>query len=170
MYTILEKSLILTFTQLGMITLTLNMVASVMQPVVGLYTDKHPLPAALPLGLTSSMLGMLGLAFAPNFWTILISVFFIGIGSATFHPEGSRVAYLAAGPRRGLAQSICQVGGNTGQALAPVITALVLVPLGQFGAVWFTVIAGLAVLFLIYRARWYAGQISLLTKKVKSKE
>ena len=170
MYPILEESLGLTFTQLGMITLTLNMVASVMQPVIGLYTDRRPLPAAMPLGLTSSMLGMLGLAFAPNFWTILISVFFIGIGSATFHPEGSRVAYLAAGPRRGLAQSIYQVGGNTGQALAPVITALVLVPLGQFGAVWFTLIAGLAVLFLIYIARWYATQMSVLTKKVPKKK
>jgi len=170
MYPILEKSLGLTFTQLGMITLTLNMVASVMQPVIGLYTDKRPLPAALPLGLTSSMLGMLGLAFAPNFWTILICVFFIGIGSATFHPEGSRVAHLAAGPRRGLAQSIYQVGGNTGQALAPVITALVLVPLGQFGAVWFTLIAGLAVFFLIYIAKWYATQMTVLTKKVSKKK
>src|SRR5699024_12806648 len=75
--------------------------------------------------------------FAPNFWTILLSVIFIGFGSATFHPEGSRVAYLAAGDRRGLAQSIFQVGGNTGQALAPLITAIVLVPLGQFGAIWF---------------------------------
>jgi len=170
MYPIIEKSLGLTFTQLGMITLTLNMVASVMQPVIGLYTDKRPLPAALPLGLTSSMLGMLGLAFAPNFWTILICVFFIGIGSATFHPEGSRVAHLAAGPRRGLAQSIYQVGGNTGQALAPVITALVLVPLGQFGAVWFTLIAGLAVFFLIYIAKWYATQMTVLTKKVSKKK
>ncbi|HLR41132.1 MAG TPA: MFS transporter [Virgibacillus sp.] len=170
MYPILEKSLGLTFTQLGMITLTLNMVASVMQPVIGLYTDKRPLPAALPLGLTSSMLGMLGLAFAPNFWTILICVFFIGIGSATFHPEGSRVAHLAAGPRRGLAQSIYQVGGNTGQALAPVITALILVPLGQFGAVWFTLIAGLAVFFLIYIAKWYATQMTVLTKKVSKKK
>src|SRR5690625_1728481 len=160
MYPILEESLGLTFTQLGMITLTLNMVASVMQPVIGLYTDRRPLPAAMPLGLTSSILGMLGLAFAPNFWTILISVFFIGIGSATFHPEGSRVAYLAAGPRRGLAQSIYQVGGNTGQALAPVITALVLVPLGQFGAVWLTLIAGIAVLFLIYIGKWYAAEIT----------
>src|SRR5690625_842972 len=170
MFPILENSLGLTFTQLGFIAFTLIMVSSVMQPVVGVYTDKRPLPAAMPLGLTSSMLGMLGLAFAPNFWTILISVFFIGIGSATFHPEGSRVAYLAAGPRRGLAQSIYQVGGNTGQALAPVITALVLVPLGQFGAVWFTLIAGLAVLFLIYIARWYATQMSVLTKKVPKKK
>ncbi|MBO1002217.1 MFS transporter [Pseudogracilibacillus auburnensis] len=164
MFPILESSLGLTFTQLGLIAFTLNMVSSVMQPVIGMYTDKRPMPFALPIGLTSSMLGMLGLAFAPNFEMILVSVFFIGIGSATFHPEGSRVAYLAAGPRRGLAQSIFQVGGNTGSALAPLITALVLVPLGQFGAVWFTFVAGLAVLFLIYIAKWYTKQMISFTK------
>src|SRR5690625_2728372 len=96
MFPILEQSLGLTFTQLGFIAFTLNMTSSVMQPVVGLITDKRPMPYALPIGLTSSMLGMFGLAFASNFITILIAVFFIGIGSATFHPEGSRVAYLAA--------------------------------------------------------------------------
>lgn len=159
MFPILEQSLGLTFTQLGLIAFTLNMVSSVMQPVIGMYTDKRPMPYALPIGLMSSMVGMLALAFAPNFWTILISVFFIGLGSAIFHPEGSRVAYLAAGTRRGLAQSIYQVGGNTGQALAPLITALILVPLGQFGAIWFTFIAGLAVLFLFYIARWYSAQL-----------
>lgn len=160
MFPILEESLGLTFTQLGLIAFTLNMVASVMQPVIGMYTDKRPLPYALPIGLMSSMFGMLGLAFAPNFEMILLSVFFIGIGSATFHPEGSRVAHLAAGTRRGLAQSIYQVGGNAGQALAPLITALVLVPLGQFGAIWFTLVAGLAVIFLTYIARWYSKQIA----------
>ncbi|MFD0953086.1 MFS transporter [Virgibacillus natechei] len=159
MFPILEQSHGLTFTQLGFITFALNMVASVMQPVVGLYADKKPVPFALPIGLASSMIGMLGLALAPNFVFILLSVVFIGLGSAIFHPEGSRVAYLAAGSRRGLAQSIYQVGGNSGQALAPVITALVLVPLGQFGAIWFTLIAGLAVLFLIYIAKWYAAQV-----------
>src|SRR5690625_2702223 len=163
MFPILEQSLGLTFTQLGLIAFTINMVASVMQPVIGMYTDKHPMPYALPLGLTSSMIGMFALAFAPNFYMILLSVFFIGIGSAVFHPEGSRVAYLAAGPRRGFAQSIYQVGGNAGQSLAPLITALVLVPLGQFGAIWFTAIAGIAVLFLIYIARWYAGQMKNYT-------
>lgn len=161
MFSILEKSLGLTFTQLGLIAFALNMVASVMQPVIGMYTDKHPLPFALPIGLTSSMLGMLGLALAPNFAMILTSVLFIGFGSAIFHPEGSRVAYLAAGPRRGLSQSIFQVGGNSGQALAPLITALVLVPMGQFGAIWFTIIAGLAVFFLIYIAKWYAAQMEV---------
>src|SRR5699024_3544177 len=131
MFPILEDSLGLTFTQLGLIAFTLNMVASVVQLISGVYTDNHPMPYALPIGLTSSMFGMLVLAFAPSFVIILLSVFFIGIGSATFPPEGARVANLAAGPRRGFAQSIFQVGGNAGQALAPVITALVLVPLGQ---------------------------------------
>ncbi len=165
MFPILEKSLNLSFTQLGLIAFTLNMIASVMQPVIGTYTDKNPKPYALPIGLTSSMIGMFALAFAPNFWTILLSVAFIGFGSATFHPEGARVAYLAAGNRRGLAQSIYQVGGNTGQALAPLITALVLVPLGQFGAIWFTIAAGLAVILLIYIARWYQNELVIERKQ-----
>src|SRR5699024_2304631 len=97
--------------------------------------------------------------------TILMSVFFIGIGSATFHPEGSRVAYLAAGPRRGLSQSIFQVGGNAGQALAPVITALILVPLGQFGAIWFTLVAFIAVLCLLFIAKWYRKMVQAQQKQ-----
>lgn len=170
MFPILEKSLGLTFTQLGFIAFTLNIVSSVMQPVIGMYTDKRPMPYALPIGLMSSMFGMLGLAFAPNFWTIILSVFFIGLGSAVFHPEGSRVAYLAAGTKRGLAQSIYQVGGNAGQSLAPVITAVVLVPLGQPGAAWFTIIAGIAVIFLFYISRWYAGRIRLLATQKTTTE
>lgn len=168
MFPILETSLGLTFTQLGLIFFTLNLVASIMQPIIGMYTDKHPIPYALPIGLMFSMFGMLGLAFAPNFYFILISVFLIGIGSATFHPEGSRVAYLAAGPRRGLAQSIFQVGGNAGQALAPVITALVLVPLGQFGSIWFTFVAALAVMCLLYIAKWYRKQLQQFKRNGQS--
>ncbi len=167
MFPILEQSLGLTFTQLGLIAFTLNMVASVMQPVVGLAADKRPMPYALPIGLTFSMIGMFALAFAPSFGIILICVVFIGLGSAVFHPEGSRVAFLAAGPRRGLAQSIYQVGGNTGQALAPLITALVLVPLGQFGAIWFTLVAALAVYFLFKIARWYAEQVKSVFQSKK---
>lgn len=170
MFPILERSLGLTFTQLGLITFTLNMVASVMQPVVGMYTDRRPFAYALPIGLLSSMFGMLGLAFAPNLPTILISVVLIGLGSAVFHPEGSRVAYLAAGNKRGLAQSIYQVGGNSGQALAPVITALVLVPMGQFGAIWFVAVAFIAVLFLTYISRWYAQQIHIFKQNNKNKK
>ena len=168
MYPILERSMGLTFTQLGLITFTLNMVSSVMQPAVGTFTDKRPVPYALPFGLASSMIGMFMLAFAPNFWIILLSVLFIGLGSAVFHPEGSRVVYLAAGNKRGLAQSIFQVGGNSGQALAPIITALILVPLGQIGALWFTLIAAVAVLFLSYIARWYKGQMESIKKQRKN--
>ncbi|MBU8790696.1 MULTISPECIES: MFS transporter [Oceanobacillus] len=167
MFPILERSMGLSFTQLGLIAFTLNMISSVMQPLVGTFTDKKPLPYSLPIGLTSSMVGMLGLALAPNFWLVLVSVVFIGLGSAVFHPEGSRVVYLAAGNKRGLAQSIFQVGGNSGQALAPVITALILVPLGQIGAAWFTLIAGLAVVFLTYIAKWYRGQIQSIQAKKK---
>lgn len=167
MYPILERSMGLTFTQLGLITFTLNIVSSVMQPAVGTFTDKRPVPYALPIGLAFSMVGMFALAFAPNFWVILLSVVFIGLGSAVFHPEGSRVVYLAAGNKRGLAQSIFQVGGNSGQALAPVITALILVPLGQRGALWFTLIAAISVLFLTYIAKWYKGQMEAIKRQQK---
>ncbi|EIJ81707.1 putative efflux transporter [Bacillus methanolicus PB1] len=172
MFPVLEKSMGLTYTQLGLIAFSLNMVSSIMQPVVGMYTDKKPKPFALPIGLTFSLMGILGLAFAPKFEIIVISVLMIGLGSAVFHPEGSRVAYMAAGPRRGLAQSIYQVGGNSGQALAPLITAVVLVPFGQFGAVWFTLVAAVAVGLLIYIANWYSMNLKIgktnLTKKKKS--
>ncbi|MBM6618091.1 MFS transporter [Bacillus suaedaesalsae] len=171
MFPILEEANHFTYTQLGFIAFTLNLTSSLMQPVVGLVIDKRPFPYALPIGLLASMIGVLGLAFAPSFVWMIISVFFIGIGSAVFHPEGSRVSFLAAGTRRGLAQSIYQVGGNSGQAFAPLITALVLVPLGQFGAIWFTVAAGLAVFLLLYIAKWYSAKIQSLplhTKRSKA--
>lgn len=168
MFPILEKSMGLSFTQLGMIAFTLNIVSSILQPVIGIATDKKPMPFALPIGLTFTMFGVLGLALAPRFELVVLSVVFIGLGSAVFHPEGSRVAYMAAGPRRGLAQSIYQVGGNSGQAMAPLITALILVPLGQIGAAWFTGVAALAVGLLIYIAFWYTRKLQeeqkLLTK------
>ena len=167
MFPILEKSMGLSFTQLGIIAFSLNMVSSVMQPVVGFVTDKKPMPFALPIGLTFTLFGILGLGFAGNFVLIVLSVIFIGLGSAVFHPEGSRVAYMAAGSRRGLAQSIYQVGGNTGQALAPVITALILVPLGQIGASWFTVVAAIAVILLIYIANWYQQRLLIAPRVVR---
>ncbi|MFC0273682.1 MFS transporter [Metabacillus herbersteinensis] len=169
MFPILEKSMGLTFTQLGLIAFTLNMVSSVMQPVVGWYSDKRPVPYALPIGLAISLIGILGLALAPSFYTILASVVFIGLGSAIFHPEGSRVAFMAAGSRRGLAQSIYQVGGNTGSASAPLITALILVPMGQIGAMWFTITAALAVIFLIYIANWYTYRLIAIKESDRNK-
>lgn len=127
------------------------------------------MPFALPIGLTFTLFGILGLGFADNFAMIVLSVIFIGLGSAVFHPEGSRVAYMAAGNKRGLAQSIYQVGGNTGQALAPLITALILVPLGQIGASWFTIVAAIAVILLIYIANWYQQRL-LVPPRVKKKD
>ncbi|MCY7574547.1 MFS transporter [Bacillus pumilus] len=167
MFPILERSMGLTFTQLGLIAFTLNMVSSVMQPAIGWYTDKRPMPYALPVALFSSAIGIFGLAFAPSFATILLCVVFIGLGSAIFHPEGSRVANMAAGPRRGLAQSIYQVGGNTGQAFAPLIAALMLVPLGQPGVAWFTIVGMMAVGFLLYISRWYAGRLQTIRAQTK---
>jgi FSR family fosmidomycin resistance protein-like MFS transporter len=132
-----------------------------MQPLIGRYTDTRPLPYLLPVGMAFTLVGMLLLAFSFNLALILVSVSLVGVGSAIFHPEGSRVVIMAAGQRRGLAQSIFQVGGNAGQSLAPVMTALIFVPLGQFGAVWFTIIAAMAFLLLLYIANWYRKQIAL---------
>ncbi|MFE1244929.1 MFS transporter [Fictibacillus sp. NPDC058756] len=159
-FPILEKSMGLTFTQLGWIAFTLNITSSVMQPIVGWYTDRTTSPYLLPFGMMASLIGMLGIAFADSFYMIIISVIGIGLGSAVFHPEGSRVAYMAAGNQRGLAQSIYQVGGNSGTSLAPVMTALVFVPLGQFGAVWFTSFAAIAIFVLFYVSGWYARQLA----------
>lgn len=167
MFPILEKSMSLSYTQLGMIAFSLNIVSSLLQPAVGYYTDKKPIPYALPLGLTSTLIGVTLLALAPNYAVILGSVMLMGFGSAVFHPEGSRVAFMAGGHRRGLAQSIYQVGGNSGQALAPLITALILVPLGQKGALWFSPVAFTAVMLLLYIANWYSQKLVNFQPKTK---
>lgn len=159
MFPILEKDLGLSFTQLGLIAFALNMVASVLQPVIGFASDKKPMPYALPLGMVFSFIGIAGLAFAPEYWLILLSVIFLGFGSAVFHPEGSRVSYMAAGSRRGLSQSIYQVGGNSGQALAPLISAFILVPLGQRGAALFLFVAALGIFILSKISAWYKAQL-----------
>ena len=159
MFPILEADLGLTFTQLGLIAFVLNIVASVLQPVVGFISDKKPMPYALPLGMTSSFFGIAGLAFAPEYWMILVSVIFLGLGSAIFHPEGSRVSYMAAGSKRGLSQSIYQVGGNSGQALAPLISAFILVPLGQIGAALFLFVAAFGIFILTKISIWYKQQL-----------
>ena len=137
---IFEKTLNLSYAQIGWIAFVVNMTSSVMQPVFGYFADRKPTPFLLPFGMFLSMIGLIGFALSPNYYFILASVFFIGIGSAIFHPEGSRVAYMAAGSRRGLAQSIYQVGGNFGQSLAPIFTAFVFVNFGQKGALGFIVI------------------------------
>ncbi|MGY3714497.1 MFS transporter [Sutcliffiella cohnii] len=170
MFPILQGSMALTFTQIGLIGFALNFTSSLMQPLVGMYTDKRPSPYALPIGLCFSFIGIVGIALANSYWLIIVSVLLIGIGSATFHPEGSRVAYMAAGNKRGLAQSIYQVGGNSGQALAPLIAAIILIPFGQRGALSFTVVAGLAIILLLYIAKWYSNEIkNVRTVSIKKK-
>ncbi len=159
LFPVLEQSKGLTFTQLGFISFALNMVASVLQPVVGYVSDKKPMPYALPTGMLFSLIGMGGIAFAPNYWTLLAAVILLGFGSAVFHPEGSRVSFMAAGSKRGLSQSIYQVGGNSGQALAPLIGAFVLVPFGQKSAAFFMIVAALGIFLLMKISKWYKGQL-----------
>ncbi|HDR6317393.1 TPA: MFS transporter [Bacillus thuringiensis] len=160
LFPILEKTMNLSYMQVGWIAFALNMTSSIMQPVFGMYSDKKPSPFLLPLGMFSSMLGMIGLAFAPNFIIVIISVLFIGLGSAVFHPEGARVAYMAAGAKRGLAQAIYQVGGNTGNSLAPIFTALIFVPLGQIGSLGFIAFAAVGIVLLIFVSNWYRNELA----------
>lgn len=160
LFPILEKTMNLSYMQVGWIAFALNMTSSIMQPVFGMYSDKKPSPFLLPLGMFSSMLGMIGLAFAPNFIVVIISVLFIGLGSAVFHPEGARVAYMAAGAKRGLAQAIYQVGGNTGNSLAPIFTALIFVPFGQIGSLGFTAFAAVGIILLIFVSNWYKNELA----------
>lgn len=160
-FPILRESLSLTYTQIGLIAFALNITASILQPLIGLYSDARPKPILLPLGMGASLLGVLGLALATSFSMIVLSVILIGIGSSIFHPESSRVVYLAAGKSRGLAQSIFQVGGNFGQSLAPIMTALIFVPFGQIGIIWFTIVAGFGVVIQTFTAKWYGLQLRL---------
>lgn len=166
-FPVLKDSMGLSFSQIGWIYFALQMTSSIMQPVFGLYADRKPTPMLLPLGMVSSLIGMLMLSLAPNYALVLLGVIFIGLGSAVFHPEGSRVAHLAAGQRKGLAQSIFQVGGNTGSSMQPIISKWILIPLGQIGAIFFTFVAGFGVFLQIYVARWYRGVLQ--TTKVPAK-
>ncbi|MCK9862017.1 MFS transporter [Paenibacillus sp. ATY16] len=169
LFPIFEDSLGLKFGQIGWIAFTLNMTSSVLQPAVGLLSDKKPAPWMLPVGMGCSLVGMVGLAYAPSFWMLLLAVVFVGFGSAVFHPEGSRVVFFAAGERRGLAQSIYQVGGNFGQALAPLMTIYIFVPLGQRGAVLGTFLAIAAILVLLRVVPWYGAQLAEKGTPVKKK-
>ncbi|OAS23616.1 MFS transporter [Paenibacillus oryzisoli] len=158
-FPILHDSLQLSFTQIGWIAFTLNVTASLFQPLIGLYTDARPKPYLLPIGVVFSLFGIVVLAYAGTFSHVIMAVILVGLGSSVLHPESSRVAYLAAGPRRGLAQSIFQTGGNIGQALAPIFTALIFVPLGQFGIIWFTFAAAAGIIVQIFVAKWYQGAL-----------
>ena len=154
-YPILKGDFQLSFGQIGLITLTYQLTASLFQPLVGLYTDRRPTPYSLPLGMTSTLSGLLLLAYAPNFASVLLAAAFVGMGSAIFHPESSRVARLASGGRHGFAQSVFQVGGNTGSAIGPLVAAAVIVPFGQRSVAWFGLAALLGIVLLLQVSRWH---------------
>jgi len=156
MYPILKGDFHLSFAQIGLITLTYQLTASLFQPLVGLYTDRRPTPYSLPFGMTSTLCGLLLLAYAASFATVLAAAALVGIGSAIFHPESSRVARMASGGRHGLAQSLFQVGGNTGSAIGPLAAAAVIVPFGQHSVAWFGLVALLGIVLLLQVSRWYA--------------
>lgn len=154
-YPILKQSLQLDFAQIGLITLTNQLTASLLQPLVGMYTDRRPTPYSLAAGMTVSLVGLVLLAFAQDFLTIIAAVASVGVGSAVFHPESSRVARMASGGQHGLAQSVFQVGGNAGSALGPLAAAFIVLPNGQRSLAFFTVPALIGIALLARIGGWY---------------
>lgn len=153
-YPMLKVNFSLSFAEVGLISLVYQLTASLLQPWIGLYTDKYPKPYLLPMGMVVTFSGIVLLAFAPSFALLLIASALIGVGSSTFHPEASRVARMASGGRFGTAQSTFQVGGNTGSAIGPLLAALIIVPFGQHAVAWLVVFALLAIWVLFGISRW----------------
>jgi MFS transporter, FSR family, fosmidomycin resistance protein len=164
-YPILKASFHLNFTQIGFITLTFQVTASLLQPVIGHYTDRKPMPYSLPIGMVFTLIGLLLLAVAPTFPLLLLAAALIGLGSAVFHPESSRVARMASGGKHGFAQSFFQVGGNTGSAIGPLLAVFIVLPHGQIGSAWFSIAALVGILVLIRVSRWYKARLSHLQSR-----
>jgi FSR family fosmidomycin resistance protein-like MFS transporter len=160
-YPLIKGPLALDFVDIGIITLTFQLTASILQPMIGLCTDKRPQPFSLPFGMASTFVGMLVLAVAGGFAAMLTAAALIGIGSSVFHPEASRVARVAAGGRYGFAQSVFQVGGNTGQAVSPLLVALLVIPNGQLYIAWFAVAALIGIAILSRVGLWYRDHLTL---------
>jgi len=167
-YPLLKGNFHLSFAQIGLITLTFQVTASLLQPLVGLYTDKHPKPYSLAIGMGSTLCGLLLLSVAPNFGVLLVAAALVGTGSSVFHPEASRVARMASGGRHGLAQSLFQVGGNAGSAMGPLLAAWIIIPGGQHSIAWFTIAALIAIVVLRQIGHWYQRQ--QLAGKTKPKK
>ena len=160
-YPMLKENLALNFHQIGLITFTFQFTASVLQPVVGYYTDRYPTPYSLVLGMGSSLVGLVLIAFATSYLFVLAAAALIGMGSSVFHPESSRVARLASGGRHGLAQSVFQVGGNFGTALGPLLAALIVLPYGQHTISWFSLVALTGMVLLAVIGSWYGKTLKL---------
>src|SRR5260370_24704654 len=154
-YPLLKSSYNLNFAQVGLITLTYQTTASLLQPLIGFYTDKRPRPFSLPVGMGATLIGLILLAAARTFPALLVAAALVGTGSSVFHPESSRVARMASGGQHGLAQSIFQVGGNAGSAMGPLLAAFVVIPRGQHSIVWFSSVALLAMILLWPVVAWY---------------
>lgn len=166
-YPRLESEFNLSMTQIGIITLCYQLAASLLQPVVGAYTDKHPKPYSQIFGMFFTFSGIITLAYANSYTWILVAVVLVGIGSSVFHPESSRVSFMASGGRRSFAQSIFQIGGNTGTALAPLLVAWIIIPNEQHYIVYFALFAILAKVILAYIGKWYSTNLKLNDGKVK---
>ena len=164
-YPMIKESLGLSFVQVGAITLTNQITSSLLQPLVGYYSDKHPRPYGLVVGMCFTLTGLLLLSVANSFPAVLLSVAFVGVGSSVLHPESSKVARLASGGAKGMAQSIFQIGGNVGRAFGPVAVALIVVPHGQGSIRWFALLAVVAVWVLSRIGRWYKKQLEKLAAK-----
>lgn len=169
-YPVLKEQFNLSFGQIGIITFTYQFTASLLQPVVGFQTDKRPFPLSLALGMCFSLIGIAMLSIANGFAMIILSVGMVGIGSSIFHPEASRVAYLASGGKRGLAQSIFQVGGNAGTAIGPLLVALIVIPNSQAHILWFLLFAVLGIFVLSRIANWYKKHLIFRKKHQIQKE
>lgn len=159
-FPLFQQTMQLSFAQMGWIAFTLNITASVLQPLIGYMSDRKPMPILLPGGMLFSLIGVLGFALSSELWMLLVSAALIGIGSSILHPESSRVAHLAAGRGRGMAQSIFQVGGNTGQALAPLLVAFILLPQGQLSFLWLMGFALIGIVIQSSVSRWYRHKLA----------
>lgn len=169
-YPILKSALKLSYTQVGLITLTYQLIASLLQPVVGLLTDRKPLPYSLAVGMSFTLAGLALLSLSNSYQLVLLSVAMVGMGSAVFHPESSRVAHMAAGRRRGLAQSVFQVGGNAGSSLGPLLAAIIITGKGHSQIAWFTPVAMLAIVLLWRVGIWYAANVHRVHRAAGSGE
>jgi MFS transporter, FSR family, fosmidomycin resistance protein len=169
-YPLVKTNFHLNFSQIGLITLTFQLAASLLQPLVGMYTDRRPQPFSLATSTGFTLIGLIAMSQAGNYQVLLVSVALIGIGSSIFHPEASKVAYMASGGKRGLAQSIFQVGGNAGSSLGPLLAALIIVPMGQSSIGWFSALPLIALGILLFVGRWYKLNLSTYKQKnIKTK-
>jgi FSR family fosmidomycin resistance protein-like MFS transporter len=158
-YPLLKAKYALDFGQIGLLTFTFQVTASLLQPLVGAYTDRRPLPYSLPIGMTFTLCGLLLLALASNFALLLLAAGLVGTGSSVFHPESSRIARLASGGRHGFAQSVFQVGGNAGSAAGPLLAAFIVLPFGQRSIAWFSLVALLGIVLLVRVGGWYRRHV-----------